>query len=466
MLRSSGIVAALLAISIVSASCVDVLGVDGYAGATNQLCTTIEECFGADFYPDCRAHGASRLTTASEADRATWLKMFAGSSCLDTCAAARSCLDASPLCGAVGQTCGQTEQCCGFTTGAGECEAGGACCRPNGIACTSGDECCLGDCTAPSGESQTFCGGFQCNAAGAPCTEGYECCTGICLAGRCSEQTCLPVGSPCTFNAECCDGQCDNGEVVGPDPQGEEATPTGTCVATDCRFDGEPCEGPADCCNDHFCVEGLTGVMVCSANLCLPAGTACVPGENECCSGTCNDQGFCTGCGRPGAPCDAEGDCCDGNCDRSAGECVCYSDGIPCEEHTDCCTSNCVDGFCGEADCPPAYKECVPGEDTCCASSDQIEACQQDERTGNGDFQCCDFADCSHTVCAEGGPLLPECGCTICQNQGDPNGDRCIDNICDQYPHCCCFEWDSECTLAASEICGVACPASGVGVQP
>jgi hypothetical protein len=160
------------------------------------------------------------------------------------------------------------------------------------------------------------------------------------------------------------------------------------------------------------------------------------------------------------------GDCCDGHCDELAGACACYADGSSCQEHTDCCNNNCNAGFCGDAICPDLGTPCVPGDDTCCPI-DNVAACQQDNRTGNGEFVCCDTGSCAHTVCVAGGPLLPVCGCPQCQDDSaTTTPERCIQTICNDYlPHCCCFGWDDACTAAAEMYCGAICEAGGVEVE-
>lgn len=450
MLRSAGMTLVVLLLAVLGASCVGLLDLDDHQAAADALCDQLEACFGAEFYPECKAHNEPRVTGASAAEREAWLTAFNDTHCLETCESARSCLDESPLCGPSGQACSQVEQCCGFTKGAGTCLDGG-CCKPDGIACDGGGECCNGDCSSPPGETETFCGGFMCLDAGAACTDHFECCTEICIGGQCSDTTCLPIGSDCALNVECCDGACE----------------AGRCVEPSCISDGDPCTSEDMCCND-FCYTSVKGDSVCSSGPCLPKDTPCLPEANECCSGRCDpDAQFCVElCLRPHEACSADGECCIGACDPNTDACECYSEGTPCEEASDCCTENCQGGTCGGIICPDPGTPCDPDDNDCCPIPiDAFSSCQMDTRAGNGAFGCCDLPTCEHSVCVPGGgPLDPACGCPECGTDGMSTSARCIQDICMALPHCCCFAWDSQCVARAKDMCAADC--SVIGMPP
>ncbi len=451
--RSLALGAVALTASVVAASCVDLFDLEGYGGATDNLCETLRLCFGDAFYPECRAFSDPRLSGADAAARSAWLTMFADSGCLETCNAARLCLDEPPVCGETALGCGRDEQCCGFTTGQGTCESN-RCCKPDGVACTDNGECCGDDCAAAPGQSDTFCGGYACKRPGEQCSSHPECCTQICLEGTCSNTGCLPAGSECTFNAECCDGECTFGDVVADD--GGPVDPVGVCVVPVCGGLGAPCQSSVDCCSGT-CVTSIGGESVCSNDVCLPEGIACSPGANECC-GSCDDvTKLCTqSCSRPLSPCAEDGDCCDGNCQPASKLCGCYGAGVPCAEHGDCCDKNCINFTCGANNsCPPPGTPCVAGRELCC------HGCGVDERTG--DEGCCAPSGCAHGVCVQGAPLIPACGCPVCTG-GSVTPDRCISEVCELLPHCCCLGWDQECIDAAVDVCGATCAVGEVEV--
>ncbi len=463
MIRGLTSAAGALALSIVAASCVNTLDLDGFSGATETLCETLQQCFGEDFYPDCVASTDPRLASASSSERQSWLTMFSASGCLATCAAARACLDESPICRTTRDACGQVEACCGFTTGVGECLEGN-CCKPNGVPCADDGDCCLGACSVPAGATEPHCGGFACQLAGQACETHQECCTEICIAGTCSDETCRLNGSECRLNAECCDGQCEASTDNG---SGEGGPSLGVCVMPACVLDGGRCDS-ADVCCGAYCVTSATGESVCSSDPCLPSGIECVPGQGDCCSGACNpNMARCEQlCNLPGVPCADSADCCDGNCEPATMACGCYPEGSSCMEHTDCCAGACNGGFCGDVMCPAVGTACDPNNSNCCDVAGTA-GCQEDPRRANGGaFACCDAAMCDHTVCVLGGPLLPACVCVECDAAAtDPPAtpEQCIAAICGSLPHCCCFDWDAECVAAAKTTCFAVCGNGMVG---
>ena len=440
-LARGGLAAALLStMSILAASCVGILELDGYAGALNDLCEKLRECYGDEYFPECEAYGEPRIVAASAEEREAWLQNFADRHCLESCTNARACLDMSPVCGAAAEGCVQKEQCCGFLTGAKEC-GGNQCCSGEGKGCGIAEDCCdpsLG-CELDTNENEVVCGGVACADPNESCEVDEQCCTGRCdpVMGICADEICLPEGSRCQENDECCSQFCER-HLEG-----------GLCRPPPCLPDGLLCGagmGDIDCCSPYCVTNPYTNEAVCSSGECLPDAQWC-GFDIDCCSGFCDpSRGICLpSCGVAGDPC---GDCCpfaecgiDGSCCLSA-YAGCISDG-------ECCSGNCNDSyFCESNDpCGPPGTMCTDGS-ACCSG-----ACDGTNQL------CCAQIDC-HDECVEGGPLDPGCPGVM-----DSFSTDCIAQICQQNPECCCHKWDSFCVDLVPTVCTVSCANPTVEVE-
>jgi hypothetical protein len=312
--------AALLGFALLAgaASCVGLLALDGYAGAHSELCSKVEQCFGAQYRPACEQSLAERLEGARASERAAWLVYFADHSCLESCINARRCLDEPPLCAGPMQGCSARSECCGFSVGAGDCGGIGAepqCCRPEGFSCGGDGECCAAGCLGG------ICGGIPCKPDYAPCSAGAECCKKICIPGSwtCADQTCLDLGVPCTVNADCCLSSC----APLPDQSGS------TCAEPACRTEPLPCDAVNRCCDGLFCVGN-----------CLPVGQFCTEGA-QCCQGGCLSNACRADCAPLGFVCTASVQCCSGACDTLLTYACCGPTAFACTDATQCCS-----GFC------------------------------------------------------------------------------------------------------------------------
>jgi hypothetical protein len=460
MTRSSLAVVVLVASATLVASCVGVLKLDDYSGALEALCQKIAECYGADYYADCRERTEARLEGASAEEREDFLATFADSYCLESCINARACLDEQPICARFGDGCAMPEQCCGFTHGSGTC-AGSSCCKPLGVACTADTECCVDELGKPvaciasvadEGQGLTTCGGATCVAEGQECAGPGQCCGELrChpLDHTCSQ--CFPEMTPCTQPFDCCSRNCVQ-FVDGP--PGTESF----CGPPECTGDGVDCEKDADCCSQicsevgesrvcSWCYGGLPDGAICHPP--LEGDGTDPPSASECCSGYC-DPVFST-CGYPpcepaGGPCDGMFPCCTNACkyddNMMTGTC-CGFDYEYCEDDSWCCNGSCVDFTCTSGQCGEQGTSCI----------DDFECCQKCDVPNS---QCCNIIQC-HSVCFQGTPLDDK----FCEDPMNPTPEAgCIQTVCDdpQYADCCCVEWTDACVAKAMSDCMVLCP--------
>lgn len=433
-LARGGLAAALVSsLSVLAASCVGILELDGYAGALNDLCEKLRECYGDEYFPECEAHGEPRIVAATTEEREAWLQNFADQHCLESCANARACLDMSPVCGAPAEGCVQKEECCGFLTGAKEC-GGNKCCSGEGKGCGVADDCCdpsLG-CELDTSENEVVCGGVACADPNESCEVDEQCCTGRCdpVMGICAEEICLPEGSRCQENDECCTKFCDR--------QGDG----GMCLPPPCLPDGELCSGgmgDITCCSPFCVVNPYSNETVCSSGQCLPDAQWC-GSDFECCSGYCDPmQLICLPtCGQAGDPC-SMGCCPFAACGPD--DTCCLSDLALCISDGECCSGDCDENFvCKSTNpCNPPGSTCMNGSECCTGNCDGVNQL------------CCDQVDC-HDECVQGGPL--SLGCPVAT---DNLSISCIAAVCQQDPFCCCEKWDQACVDVVPQLCGNPC---------
>ncbi len=417
----------------------------------------------------------------------------------DPCAGADGDADCSESCDEAANTC----------TGA---DPNGASCD-DGLFCTVTDTCNAGACTGadnpcPGADGDGDCS-EGCNEATNDCTaidpRGSACNDGLfCTAtDQCDAVgACIGAGATCAGPdgdndcSETCDEALDdcNGNDLGGSScdDGLFCTTTDTCNGNGaCTGAGNPCpgvDGDADCtescdetandCNGDdpggsACDDGsfCSGLDVCSAGTCTPAGNPCPgpDGDGDCsescdeitgdCNGNdaatsaCNDGLFCTAtdqcdgagtCAGTGDPCpgvDGDVDCsetcseafddCNGN-DPTNSAC---NDGLFCTQ-TDRCNNvgNCVGigdpcpGPDGDFDCSETCNENTNN----CTNNDPAGTACNDNTFCNGTDTCDAAGDCSnHTGDPCPGPDL-DCDCSeTCRESADactgndPSGSAC-----------------------------------------
>lgn len=378
-----------------AASCTALLSLDGKQDASQAMCGVVTDCYGdASAVDACVA----RLDPGVEGPHGgPWMKKLADEGCLESCLAARACLDDVAFCLGRGEPCTSRDECCHFVTGRAACEDG-ECCATAGQSCSDDSECCpsAGVCDP---DTRT-CGGTLCRDAGAPCGLGEQCCSGTCLGRACNDQLCGDDNFGCKQHEECCSGYCDQGH----------------CGHPPCKALGATCGSDDQCCAQADGKPGIcatvSGVSLCSTDQgCFPLESDCSdPGQ--CCTGTC-DPAFlkcANACAESGAACTIDGECCSGSC--AAGSCSAACSSSYCKVDADCCSNACILG-------------------TCAAST-------------------CHAADCSHGPCTTGAPLQKSPGCL--------GVDTCITSVCKADPYCCCTAWDQNCVDETVNLCPKVCP--------
>ncbi len=399
--------------------CSSVLGLDELEGGSGALCDTLGRCSASVDRTVCEAHVTLRVAGLAAKTQLKWLEQLDDKNCVDTCNAARRCLDRNPICLAHGAACGAREECCGFAQGVADCDGRvGRCCSRLGVRCNSDGDCCLG---AGACEPTTgTCGGVVCQLPGAGCNMGFECCSGICDAktGTCAAETCFDDGFECAVDAECCSKVCDEASK--------------TCVTPTCGVVGTPCDAKAGggCCADLLChvPEGGEGDLgVCSPGHCFPEQYDC-SSHAQCCP-------------LPGSKQKT------GICDENFHLCrttACVPIGGGCKNAIDCCEGTCFESTCQLC----STGVCDPGsanpKDGCCQPSDPKKpsvVCEAEVVGAPGLCRASCPAGCDHDVCTAGTPLLKG-GC------GD--AAPCIDAVCVADPYCCCLAWDQACTNLVS----------------
>lgn len=383
--------AALTATGAFISSCRNVVVGDSVAVAS-ELCGLIEECYGSEA-PSC-AEVEAALRGADAQVVASYLNGFDADVCLGSCADARACLDAEPLCGS-GECEGELD-CCGWSRGEAACggrlpEAAGKCCLPDGIACDKDDQCCDSPCRRAGDDKsgKRTCGGSECTPIDGGCSENAECCSEVCIDGTCHIRDCVPLFEPCKGTEDCCPAP-PNAMAISQPIECRD----GSCQPApggDCAPYGEVCtlDGAVTCCDGVFCVPAVTQDF------------------GQCGVEPCRPDYF---------GCEAHEQCCSGYCDSSSGTCggglYCTVDGNPCTAPIECCSQVCVDFVCGPS-------------------------------VGCADPGC-------HDICTEGPPMIPG----TCPNVAN---SWCIDQVVSIDSFCSCQGWDSICVSEVYTFCQIDC---------
>jgi hypothetical protein len=410
------LLALLIALSaLAGASCSSLIGAEDYEDSAKAICGMVALCYG-DPDPNCARRIHQRLDLSPPTVRSRWLSQLTNAACLESCVAARKCLDLLPICN-TGGDCSRREDCCGFLGGTVGCSS--TCCGEPGALCSSNADCCpgAGGCVQPFGT----CGGVVCRQLDASCVNDFDCCSKNCgPTGRC-EAICSV--KHCDKDADCCGG------LICSDK---------TCTKLGCLLEGEECSpGGAACCGDPpglGCIPTKDGATRCATSDCLPPGVACSR-DDYCCSDRCVG-GLCSKpCGLVGAACGDGMPCCDGEC--SGGICTqsCSTTGTTCTSSLECCSGVCNDKLC---DCSEVV--CAKDEN-CCTGVCIGGACKP----------ACADVDCNNrSVCQLGGPLgskLSEGSFSAC-----PGMEGCVTEVCKQDDYCCCGAWDALCVGLAHTL--------------
>jgi len=193
------------------------------------------------------------------------------------------------------------------------------------------------------------------------------------------KRRCKKLGRPCAFDGRRCCGtlQCDYNYFPDADPNETFC----------CKPDGASCTSPESCCSTNCGSDGTC--TSCRGRVCDEA--------NPCCPKIPCEAGFCGGCAKYGAPCDAiTRPCCPDNVGPDS--------------------TDCTQGYCGS---------CIRAQ-----ADDETPPC-----SGTG-ADCCD-TDCVQGLCVsnQGGPCQRNLDCLTCfDSENDP--EQC-DGACDLDTHTC-----------------------------
>lgn len=427
----------LALVTLAAASCSSLIGADEYEDSAGAICGMIFVCYGDD--PACKQRVDQRLDQASSSVRSAWLTALTDESCLNTCTAARQCLDLLPVC-TQGGACNKKEDCCGFLAGQVGCEPPvpgepPRCCRGAGSPCDTDSDCCP---SVEGGCSETFgtCGGVVCRAIGQSCVNSFDCCSGVCAGdGKCAE-SCLDLAFECTSDLQCCTGFCDPG--------------SGRCNTPPCKPLGTTCAQNGDCCSEPAnmqCVPVEDGTRFCMNETCRPPDVPCTR-DDVCCSNRCVSGKCSKPCAAEGQSCDGDTPCCDGECQNGICQRACLSQKASCEASLDCCSGVCM------FDVEVGGKVCSCSTDVCNTN----ENCCTGKCIGGACKPSCVPQTCNHSECQLGGPLgqLDSGGQPVpCPEQsGAPYDPACVQQVCAADEYCCCNAWDAVCVSEAASLCG------------
>lgn len=378
------------------------------------------------------------------------------------------CIDDCPV------SCSNDAEC-------GQCETGGGieshacfahrCAQCNDdVPCPSGELCNdQGQCAVPCGIPGQVAGTCTESADCAGCPSGSDTCNAPVSGGH---GTCGATAAGCS--------DLGQGVIVLPDPYGE---------VTDLCSDDDDCGRVGVDYNVGELLRDITGVDAIDDAIISYPMAACAEASVDAGDGHTIACGVCV-------PCRQDNDCADIDVDQVANEAFGPLGALA--------TALLLDGLFGPNDhtidmyCNPLtaeYGVCQP----CPAIGLDCTA----EPPAPDDPP---VADCSHDVCAEGGPLTPACGtcaASVCQFDafccstewdalcighvqdqcagscdGDVGGDcmhdqcetgdalspfcnACTSTVCDADPFCCQTEWDHACVGQVATLCGGDCDDDG-----
>lgn len=423
----------VLSAGLLGASCRDVVAGESTRDAAQELCGTLQRCYGAEAY-DCGA--IEQRFGRDQAQDQSFLAAF-DERCTESCPGSRDCLDRPPICAAQGEACGAGVGCCGAGIGTLECGAqsgssGGAgdageCCLPDGIRCTDDPNACCTSCIEVGNES--FCGGFECTSVDQPCRSSLDCCSRFCALAEgdtvktCQRKTCADLGDACLSATDCCPSEFAASDAGGAID----------CVENRCSYAlpvkllaGAPCAAPEDC-------ESGECVVIEGSDEKRCAGVGCVPEFADCASDVDCCQGGEVGVAPNAYPLE---------CDLSvlSPRCVvnptCQPPPSPELPPVGCCSIG------GAA--------CVQGSE-CCSGS-----CKADGTCAEGDAPICAALGC-HSLCQVGSPMradaaAPAGACDA--TNSTPELRACVENVRERDAYCGCQGWDEVCVQLARVHCG------------
>ena len=114
----------LFAVAVLPASCAAVIGLEADPiDAVKEICKCIDAAYPGE-QSNCRETLADRLTSATEATRADWIRRFSEERCA-TCNNAWKCFQEAPTCSSL--PCASPLQCCSSNGKKATCDAAHAC---------------------------------------------------------------------------------------------------------------------------------------------------------------------------------------------------------------------------------------------------------------------------------------------------------------------------------------------------
>jgi hypothetical protein len=275
---------------------------------------------------------------------------------------------------------------------------------------------------------------------------------------------CEPSGNICgAFGAnarqDCCDGKkdvcgldaegiarcfggCPSGHCGAACPAGYASNADGGC----CIAAGDACQFRDQCCDGSPCVPNDLGVLTCTPQRCIAAGSACTPGapgSGACCQGldcarsggelgqdVCMTHTSTTKVGPDGGLLGPDGGALlfpdggratlpDGGLTVDAGP-VCRANGATCAGAGDCCSSYCVGGACAATPaCQAQSGVCTASADCCLGLSCNIPGgavsgtCQPGATCASAGQPCATSSTCCLGLsCLDQGVACTGAGCT------------------------------------------------------
>lgn len=426
-----------LGAGLLGASCRDVVAGESIRDAAQELCGTLQRCYGSDAY-DCGA--LDDRFGRDQAQDQSFLAAF-DEQCTESCPGSRDCLDRAPICAEAGEACGLSVGCCGAGIGTLACEptpgatltpsAGGECCLPDGVACDPK----LPDGGCCTGCEGAYCGGVQCTVIDQPCRSSLDCCSRFCAPSddgttkTCQRKTCADLGDACLGAADCCPS-----EFVA----GDGSTTIG-CIEGVCAYAvpvlllaGAPCTDPSQCeSNDCVVIEGSEEKRCGGGFGCAPELADCAS-DADCCQGTephVAPNAFPLVCdlGAPTPRCVVNPTCEAAPSPELPPVGCCSIGGVSCVAGPECCSGICgASGLCAESEAP------------ICADLGCHSLCQVGKPMG---------VDASPPAGQSSVPCHPE--------NSQPERRSCIEQVLALDDFCGCHGWDEICVQLARASCGV-----------